>query len=150
MTGFTATPEQAVVIVHGDEPLRVAAGAGTGKTTTIAHRLARAVEAGTDPARALGVTFTNKAADELRSRLREAIAARSDGRELEVATYHSFASGILDEFGGRIGYQRGAMLMDEGHRSELAARVLRSLPDTSLDLTALSHRRDELLTVPRP
>ena len=144
---FVPSPEQRAIIDHRAEPLRVAAGAGTGKTTTIVERLARSVREGTDPARALGVTFTNKAADELRNRLRESIGARPDGREVEVATYHSFASSILDEFGVRIGYEPGATLMDEGHRSELAVRVLRNLEGTSLDLTALSHRRDEVLTV---
>lgn len=144
---FVPSAEQRAIIDHGVEPLRVVAGAGTGKTTTIVERLARSIRDGTDPARALGITFTNKAADELRSRLREAIGTRSDGREVEVATYHSFASSILDEFGVRIGYESGATLMDEGHRSELAVRVLRNLADTSLDLTALTHRRDEVLTV---
>jgi DNA helicase-2/ATP-dependent DNA helicase PcrA len=93
----------------------------------------------------LGITFTNKAADELRSRLTETIMRSDRGREPEVATYHSFAASILDEFGSRIGHRTGAAIMDEGHRSELASRVLRSLEDTMLDLTALPQRRDELL-----
>jgi DNA helicase-2/ATP-dependent DNA helicase PcrA len=147
MSGFIPTTEQAEIINYPAQSVRVAAGAGTGKTTTIVQRLVAAVVGGADPARALGITFTNKAADELRARLVEALPSSTDGREIEVATYHSFAASILDEFGSRVGYTSGGTLIDEGHRSELAIRVLRSLPDTSLDLTALPQRRDEMLTV---
>ena len=146
-SAFTPSDEQRTIIEHPPEPLRVSAGAGTGKTTTIVHRLVRAVADGGDPARSLGLTFTNKAADELRSRLRESIPPDPTGKEIEVATYHSFASSILDEFGGRIGHRAGLTLMDEGHRSELAQRVLRSLDRTTLDLTAMNQRRDDLLAL---
>lgn len=146
-SGFHPSTEQSDIIGFPAQPLRVSAGAGTGKTTTIVHRLARFIAEGGDPARSLGITFTNKAADELRTRLREVMAADPHGKEIEVATYHSFASSILDEFGGRIGHRSGLVLMDEGHRTELAMRVLRSLEDTALDLTALNQRRDDLLTV---
>lgn len=145
MTTFTPSPEQAEIIDYKSEPLRIAAGAGTGKTTTIVHRLAAAVARGGDPARSLGITFTNKAADELRSRLADTLGNPDRGREPEVATYHSFAASILDEFGSRVGYTAGGILMDEGHRSQLAMQVLRSLDSTALDLTALPQRRDELL-----
>lgn len=145
--GFTPSSEQRDIINHPPEPLRVSAGAGTGKTTTIVLRLAQTVAEGGDPARSLGLTFTNKAADELRVRLRDALPVDPDGREIEVATYHSFASSILDEFGGRIGHRSGLALMDEGHRSELAQRVLRSLESTTLDLTSLGRRRDDVLAL---
>lgn len=144
---FTPSDEQRAIIDHPREPLRISAGAGTGKTTTIVQRLTATLKAGADPARALGITFTNKAADELRDRLRLAVPERADGREIEVATYHSFAAGILDEFGGRIGHRPGAVLMDEGHRFELAARVLRSLDQTHLDLTKIPNLRKDLLAV---
>ena len=147
MTEFIPTSEQRSIIEYPPVPLRVAAGAGTGKTTTIVKRLAAAVEAGGDPTRALGITFTNKAADELRIRLRESVGERDDGREVEVGTYHSFASSILDEFGAFVGYEPTVSLMDDGHRTELAYRVLHDLDATDLDLSALSQRKKELLTV---
>jgi len=147
MTEFIPTPEQRAIIEYPPVPLRVVAGAGTGKTTTIVKRLAAAVAAGGDPTRALGITFTNKAADELRVRLRESVGEREDGREVEVATYHSFASSVLDEFGAFVGYQPTASLMDDGHRTELAYRVLHELERTDLDLSSLSQRRKELLRV---
>ncbi len=147
MTVFVPTPEQRAIIEYPPVALRVVAGAGTGKTTTIVERLAAAVKAGGDPTRALGITFTNKAVDELRSRLRDAVGDRQDGREVEVATYHSFASSVLDEFGAFVGYQPSASLMDEGHRTELAYRVLHELDTTDLDLSALSQRKKELLEI---
>ncbi len=147
MTTFSPTPEQADIIGYGPEPLRISAGAGTGKTTTIVQRLASMVERGGDPTRALGITFTNKAAGELRDRLRDAVGGHADGREVEVATYHSFAASLLDEFGARIGYRSAGVLMDEGHRFELSARVLRSLQGTSLDLTKIPNLRKDVLMV---
>lgn len=147
MSEFIPTPEQRAIIEYPAVPLRVVAGAGTGKTTTIVKRLAAAVEAGGDPTRALGITFTNKAADELRVRLHESVGEREDGREVEVSTYHGFAASILDEFGAFVGYEPTASLMDDGHRTELAYRVLRDLEATDLDLSSLSQRKKELLTV---
>ncbi len=147
MTEFVPTAQQRAIIEYPPVPLRVVAGAGTGKTTTIVERLAAGVRRGGDPTRALGITFTNKAADELRTRLRTAIGDREDGREVEVATYHGFASSILDEFGAFVGYEPTTALMDEGHRSELAYRVLRGLESTDLDLSSLRKRKEELLVV---
>ncbi len=144
---FTPSPEQVAIIDHPDEPLRVAAGAGTGKTTTIVRRIANLVDSGVDPARILGVTFTNKAADELNQRVIEAIGSSDETRVPEISTYHGFAAAILDEFGAYVGYDTSAMLMDEGHRSELASRVLRMIDSVDLDLTSLPTRRTEMLSL---
>ncbi len=144
---FTPSAEQAAIIEHPDESLKVAAGAGTGKTTTIVMRIAALVESGVDPARILGVTFTNKAADELNQRVIEAISSDDKTRMPEISTYHGFAAAILDEFGAYVGYEKSTMLMDEGHRSELASRVLRTIDSKDLDLTSLSSRRSEMLAL---
>lgn len=141
---FTPTEEQQRIIDYPPYHLRVAAGAGTGKTTTIVERLAQFVNAGTPPTRALGVTFTVKAADELRTRLRERIGSSASGEEVEVSTYHGFAASILDEFGALVGYDGTSLLLDDGHRSELGQLVLRHLT-TDLDLTAMKQRVDDIL-----
>ncbi len=145
--GFRPTQEQRLIIEYPAEPLRVAAGAGTGKTTTIVERIAHLVHLGLDPARILGVTFTNKAADELNQRVLAALGLEDSDRVPEVSTYHGFAASILDEFGVHVGYDRSSMLMDDGHRSELGARVLREVGSAELDLTSLSTRRKELLSL---
>lgn len=141
---FTPTPEQQRIIDYAPVHLRVAAGAGTGKTTTIVERLAEFVKSGIAPTRALGVTFTVKASDELRTRLRERVGSSVSGEEVEVATYHGFAASILDEFGPLVGYDNSSMLLDDGHRAELGQLVLRELP-TTLDLTAMKQRVDDIL-----
>ncbi len=144
---FRPSKEQRAIIEYPPEPLRVAAGAGTGKTTTIVQRIAHLVESGLDASRILGVTFTNKAASELNHRVLQAIGGEADDRVPEISTYHGFAAAILDEYGAYVGYDRSAMLMDDGHRSELATRVLRSTATQDLDLTWLSGRRKELLAL---
>jgi DNA helicase-2/ATP-dependent DNA helicase PcrA len=144
---FEPTNEQWKIIRHRDEPLRVAAGAGTGKTTTIVERIGYLVDSGLDPSRVLGVTFTNKAADELNSRVLRSIGDDTADRVPEISTYHGFAAAILDEFGAYAGYDRAAMLMDDGHRTELASRVLRAIDTPDLDLTSLPSRRAEMLAL---
>jgi DNA helicase-2/ATP-dependent DNA helicase PcrA len=143
---FRPTHEQQEIISYPPHHLRVAAGAGTGKTTTIVERLGQFVVDGVPPTRALGITFTVKAADELRNRLRERVGTTSDGEEVEVATYHGFAASILDEFGSLVGYDRSSLLLDDGHRSELMQIVLRETP-TTLDLTAMKQRVSDVLEI---
>ncbi len=96
---FDPSDEQRRIIEYPPESLRVAAGAGTGKTTTIVERIAYLVSTGIDPSRILGVTFTNKAADELNLRVIEAIGGDESDRIPDISTYHGFAAAILDEFG---------------------------------------------------
>lgn len=141
---FLPTTEQQRIITYPQRHVRIAAGAGTGKTTTIIERLVAFVESGVPPTRALGITFTVKASDELRNRLRDRLGPTKDGEEVEVATYHGFATSILSEFGTLVGFDPASLLLDDGHRSELAQRVLRSTP-TELDLTALDARVRDLL-----
>ena len=100
--GFSFTPsaEQAAVINRPMEPLRVDAGAGTGKTATLAGRIVYLVEKGeVEPEQVLGITFTNKAAGELADRIRTALGdAAGPGREVEVHTYHGFAARLLEQY----------------------------------------------------
>lgn len=141
---FRPTDEQQRIISYPPHHLRVAAGAGTGKTTTIVHRLGQFVIDGVPPTRALGITFTVKAADELRNRLRDRLGTLTDAEEVEVATYHGFAASVLDEFGSLVGYDPSSLLLDDGHRSELTQNVLREAPGM-LDLTAMNQRVSEVL-----
>jgi DNA helicase-2/ATP-dependent DNA helicase PcrA len=141
---LTPSPQQAAVIRAPLEPLRVLAGAGTGKTTTMALRLQALVRDGTVvPEEALGVTFTNKAAAELSDRLRTLLPdLAAEGRDVEVATYHGFSMGLLREFGALIGVERSAGLITPGYSRQLLTQALAAAPE--LDLTAPGHRVDEL------
>ena len=141
---FTPTPEQTAIIEYPLRPLRVIAGAGTGKTTTIVHRLAGLVAGGLSPERAIGITFTNKAAEELAERLREALPQLAQaGREVEVTTYHGFAYSILQEFGAVIGIERDTEVVGPGYVRQLLHDAIGEETFSHLDLTWIPSRVEE-------
>ncbi len=144
----TLTPEQEAIVAHPPEPLRVAAGAGTGKTTTMVARLASAVAAGIEPEEALGITFTNKAAEELADRLRSELHALAvDGREVEVTTYHGFAHRLLHEFGGFAGLDTGLEVIGPGYVRQLLHEAVGAGTYRHLDLTKLAVHVDDAATL---
>ena len=134
---FSPSPEQRAVIEYPLEPLRVAAGAGSGKTGTMAQRLAHFVANGTvAPEEALGITFTNKAAGELADRLRTTLPeAAAEGREVEVTTYHGFAHGLLREFGPLVGTTREVRIVTPGYSRQLIRDAIAAGSRPRLDLT---------------
>ncbi len=143
------TPQQQAIIDHPLEPVRVTAGAGTGKTTTMAWRLADKVRRGeVDPARALGITFTNKAAEELAEDVRVALGgtAATDG-EVEVTTYHGFAFGIVREFGPLIGVPRNVRVVTPGYVRQLLRDAMGAEPRRHIDLTQAGRGVDRLLAL---
>ncbi len=141
---FVPTAEQRAIIEFPMQPLRVIAGAGTGKTTTIVHRLAHLVRSGLSPERAIGITFTNKAAEELAGRLRDVLPELADdGREVEVTTYHGFAYGLLQEFGAVVGVERDTEIIGPGFVRQLLHEAIASGDYETLDLTWIPARVDE-------
>lgn len=131
------TPEQERIVGHPLEPLRVTAGAGTGKTQTMTMRLVRLVtEHGISPEEALGITFTNKAAEELSDRLRTHLPEHTTaGHEVQVQTYHGFAHGLLREFGPLVGIPREPRIIPPGYARQLLLDALGDTPHRALDLT---------------
>ncbi len=101
MSDLKPSPEQQEILDLGLNTVRIRAGAGTGKTTTVALVIANLVENHrVDPERILGITFTNKAAAELADKVKEFLGTSVDeGRQAEVHTYHGFAAQVLGEFG---------------------------------------------------
>ena len=134
---FSPSPEQRAVIEYPLQPLRVAAGAGSGKTGTMAMRLAHFVKTGEiDPEQALGITFTNKAAGELADRVRRTIPeAAAEGREVEITTYHGFAHSLLVEFGPLVGVPAGVRVVTPGYTRQLMRDAIAAGPRPLLDLT---------------
>ncbi len=144
---MTATAEQQAIVAYPLQPLRVAAGAGTGKTTTMAWRLASLVaDHGIAPEEALGVTFTNKAAQELGDHIRRELPDHAAaGRTVEVTTYHGFAYGILREWGALVGVERTSPLVTPGYTRQLLRDALAGGRGyQELDLTYSAGRVDEL------
>ena len=120
-------------------PVRVVAGAGTGKTAVIAERFRRLVAAGVPPEAILVMTFTERAAGEMRARIEAAIA----GAAPAVGTFHSVALGWLREDGRTIGVPAGFRLVTGADRWILARELMWSLGD--LALTG-DERPDDLVT----
>src|SRR5687767_3040845 len=94
-------PRQREAVEHGDGPLLVLAGAGTGKTRVLVQRIVGLVEREIPPWEILAVTFTNKAAGEMRERLLQLLGERA--RRMWIGTFHSTAARLLRRWGERIG-----------------------------------------------
>ena len=145
---FHLTPEQESIVGSPLAPLRVAAGAGTGKTTTIVLRLEALIAGGIEPEAALGITFTNKAAGELADRLRATFPdLTANGREVQVSTYHGFAYLLLQEFGALVGVERDTQVIGPAHQRQLLEDGLGSVAYRHLDLTYPRGIVDKALTL---
>ena len=119
-------PPQREAVLHELGPLVVFAGAGSGKTRVITHRIARLVqELGVPPFRILAVTFTNKAANEMRARLRELIGRAAE--MLWVGTFHSICARLLRLHGSHLGLDRSFTIYDDGDQQAMVKRILRDL-----------------------
>src|SRR5581483_9468092 len=99
-------------VLHSDGPVLIFAGAGSGKTRVLTHRIAHLLrEKKVFPDRILAVTFTNKAAGEMRSRLERMVGDAA--RDLWVGTFHSMCVRILRRDGRKIGVSPNFAIMDE-------------------------------------
>ena len=136
---MTVTPslEQQSVLDRGLATTRVRAGAGTGKTTTVAMVLANLVERhGLEPERLLGITFTNKAAAELADRTREMLGPHVDeGRQAEIHTYHGFAAQVLAEFGSLAGLHDRVRIVTPTFARQMLSDIFHSRTFEHLDPT---------------
>jgi DNA helicase-2/ATP-dependent DNA helicase PcrA len=98
LNGLNASQRQAVT--HQSGPLLVAAGAGTGKTKVVIHRLATLLDQGLVPSQVLAVTFTNRAADEVRARVVGLVGP--PGARVNIGTFHWLGNRILRRYGTRL------------------------------------------------
>ena len=126
MTRLDARQREAAAL--SATPARVIAGAGTGKTAVIAERFRRLVAAGADPSSILVMTFTDRAAQEMRQRIED--LARSDVPE--VGTVHSIALGWLRADGWRVGLPAGFRIVSGAERWILARELMWELGDAAL------------------
>jgi DNA helicase-2/ATP-dependent DNA helicase PcrA len=129
-------PVQQEAVCHVDGPLLVLAGAGSGKTRVIAHRIAYLVARGVDSRRILAVTFTNKAAGEMAARVASILAGRPGGRRPPlVATFHATCARLLRAEIHHLGYPRSFVIYDEDDRLALVRDCYKEL---GLDERSLS------------
>jgi len=120
-------PAQLAAATHGDAPLLVIAGAGTGKTNTLAHRVAHLVLQGVRPERVLLLTFSRRAAQELTRRAQSIVGHAVKGSAAESAnvrlpwagTFHSVANRLLRHYAAQVGLAPGFGVMDRGDSADL-------------------------------
>jgi DNA helicase-2/ATP-dependent DNA helicase PcrA len=142
-------PPQREAVAHPSGPLLILAGAGSGKTRVLAHRVAYLVATGIKPWQIVAVTFTNKAANEMRDRIAGLIGEEA-AREATIGTFHAICARILRRDGDKIGLSRSFTIYDRADQVALAKQVLRAL---DLDekrfapagmLAWIGQRKDEL------
>ncbi|GAC1429273.1 MAG: DNA helicase PcrA [Thermoanaerobaculia bacterium] len=148
LTGLN--PQQREAATHGSGPLLVLAGAGSGKTRVITYRIAWLIgEMGIHPTRILAVTFTNKAASEMLSRV-EHLVPNIGGRPW-IGTFHSTSLRMLRRYADRLGFTKSFAVYDTADQLTLVRRCMRELnmnddafPPRSV-LTRISHAKNELM-----
>ena len=144
-------PEQARAVTTTDGPLLILAGAGSGKTRVVAHRIAYLIGVkAVQPRRILAVTFTNRAAGELRERI--AALTGDVGKDVEAGTFHALCARVLRRDGEAIGLERNFVIYDTDDQQQLMKRILaeQDLPATgeyrpAAVLGAISRAKNEML-----
>ena len=133
-------PPQREAVLHERGPLLVLAGAGSGKTRVITRRIASLVRDRKVPAwRILAVTFTNKAAREMRERLEHLLGPLAQG--LTVSTFHSASALILRREAENVGLERNFVIYDDGDQLQVVRRAIR---EVGIDVASVTPR--ELLS----
>ena len=108
---------QAAAAVHGDGPLLIIAGAGTGKTRTLVYRVAHLIERGVRAERILLLTFTRRAAQEMLGRVERLVGPT--GKQVHGGTFHATAHRLLRRFGSAAGLPSDFTIMDQGDAEDL-------------------------------
>ncbi len=147
----TLNKEQAEAVFHTEGPLLILAGAGSGKTRVLTHRIAYLIgEKGVNPWNILAITFTNKAAAEMRERVDRIVGFGSES--IWVSTFHSTCVRILRRYIDRLGYGTNFTIYDTDDQKTLMKDVCKLLQidtkrysERSL-LSAISSAKDEMLT----
>ena len=119
-------PAQREAVLHTDGPLLVVAGAGSGKTRVLTHRIAHLIgNEGVSPYAILAITFTNKAADEMRHRVARLVGPVAEG--MWVSTFHSACVRILRREAHHLGYPSSFTIYDQSDAQRLCGYVIRDL-----------------------
>ena len=146
----TLNGPQKEAVLHTDGPLLILAGAGSGKTRVLTHRIAYLIdERGVNPWNILAITFTNKAAEEMRQRVDSLVAFGAES--IWVSTFHSMCVRILRRFIDRLGYETRFTIYDTDDQKTLMKEVCRKVDiDTKVFkerslLSAISSAKNEMI-----
>ena len=122
----TLNPAQREAVEKTEGPVLILAGAGSGKTRVLTTRIGHLIEdKGVQPANILAITFTNKAANEMRERVEETL--ESDASDMWISTFHSCCVRILRKDINRIGYNRSFVIYDSADQVTLVKDCLKEL-----------------------
>jgi DNA helicase-2/ATP-dependent DNA helicase PcrA len=151
LDGLNSGQRTAVETTEG--PLLVLAGAGTGKTRVITYRIAYLIQKGIPPENILGVTFTNKAADNMKERVRELLIRAGLGvADPWISTFHSFCARLLRKEAARLGLSRSFAIYDEDDQTAAVKLALDRLGAAEKGasvrpyLWAISHAKNHGIT----
>ncbi|MCX6839485.1 MAG: UvrD-helicase domain-containing protein, partial [Verrucomicrobia bacterium] len=150
MSSFTGTlnPQQREAATHIHGPLLILAGAGTGKTRVLTARISYMVNEGINPKNILSVTFTNKAATEMRERVK-GMVRDGLGKKVVLGTFHAFCARLLREFASHVGYKNNFVIYSQGEQESLLKKVCQGLLvkdetfDTSTALSRISKAKND-------
>src|SRR6266702_4813516 len=130
------TPAQCEAVTHFEGPLLILAGAGSGKTRVITRRVAHLIQQGVRPHNILAITFTNKAAGEMRQR----VEALLPGSRLWISTFHSLGARLLRQYADHFNLDRNFTIYDQNDRGKL---VKAALEEASIDNVRFTPERIE-------
>ena len=117
------TPAQREAVLHVDGPMLVLAGPGSGKTRVVTHRIAHLLRRGVPARQILALTFTNKAAEEMKSRL----STLAPGQKVWVSTFHRFCARMLREQASLVGLEENFTIYDTSDSGQTLKRVLQEM-----------------------
>src|SRR5262245_60654717 len=142
------TDAQRAAVTFGDGPLLILAAAGSGKTRVITRRVAYLLQQGVRAGNVLAITFTNKAAGEMRDRVEQLVP----GNRVWVSTFHSFGARILRQYADRLGLDKNFTIYDTDDQVKLVDEAMKGadVPDGRLKPSqiagAISRAKNQLLT----
>ena len=125
MTLQELNKEQEKAVNHIDGPMLVLAGAGSGKTKVLTSRIAKLIECGISPYNILAITFTNKAAKEMKDRVYRLIG--SSANNIQISTFHSLGLKILKDNYSLLGYDRNFTIIDSDDVLTIIKKILKDL-----------------------
>ena len=118
-------PDQRDAVEYNGGPLLIVAGAGSGKTRVLTHRVAHLIATGVHPMNILAITFTNKAAEEMRARVRSLVGEVAN--KMWVSTFHAACVRILRATADRLGYPKSFTIYDSADSQRLVGQIIRDL-----------------------
>lgn len=144
-------PAQAEAVLYDDGPALVIAGAGSGKTRVLTYKLAHLLEEGYDPHKLMALTFTNKAAREMLSRVESMVGSRDTFR-MKLGTFHSVFSRYLRIYAPLLGFTPNFSIYDTSDSKSLVKRIVKDMAldpkfyTPKLVLGRISHCKNNLIT----